>query len=69
MTIPMILLALVVIPLLLTGCRSGGQSAPPAADGRPRRATAAELVAAAQTGVVPDWFSPAEREAVDRIRQ
>ena len=33
-----------------------------------RSATAEQLLAAAQSGVVPDWFSTAERTAVARIK-
>lgn len=36
---------------------------------RPRRATALEILEAAQTGNVPDWFSPQERDAVAKVRQ
>ena len=34
-----------------------------------RRATAMELVEAAKSGAIPDWFNEQERAAVERIRQ
>lgn len=36
---------------------------------RPKRATAQDLIDAANTGVVPDWFNDAERKAVERIKE
>lgn len=40
----------------------------PPVEVRPRRATASELLEAAQTGQVPEWFSAEERRAVEKIR-
>lgn len=36
---------------------------------RPKRATAQELLDAANTGLVPEWFNEAERKAVQRIKE
>jgi len=37
--------------------------------GRSARATAQELVDAADSGIVPEWFSMAEKEAVYKLMQ
>lgn len=69
--------ALAALAIINSGCEKRQQpvsaaveepqhSTPPAG---PRRATAEELLNAAQTGQIPEWFSEAERAAVRRIAQ
>lgn len=64
----------------MSGCGSSNPRFDPAPQGftndpqhgamRPiRRATASELVEAANSGVVPDWFSEQEKAAVERIKR
>ena len=67
-----------VLLVALAGCSGATSRFDPAPVGftndattgslRPRRATASELLDAAQTGVIPEWFSTEERKAVERIR-
>jgi hypothetical protein len=67
-----LLSCLALVMTAIQGCREAPvPMEAPAFVARPSRrvATAIELVDAANTGVVPDWFSPAERAAVERVRR
>lgn len=76
----MVVAALAVLFLVLSSCSGCSPDtrfdpAPPGFTNnsfggvRPRRATALEILEASQTGKVPDWFSPQERDAVAKVRQ
>jgi hypothetical protein len=77
------ILAVVLVSLLVgctkKGAATSGNSAPsqlPTTNGGweipplpPRnRATASDIIEAANSGVVPEWFNDAERKAVERMR-
>ena len=70
---------LTVILVWMQGCADKDRRFDPAPVGftndtqtgalRPKRATAQELLDAANNGVVPEWFNEAERKAVQRIKE
>lgn len=72
-------LPLLLCTLMICGCQPAPLPAPPVISipnptppavgtGR-RRATAIEILTAAQTGVVPTWFDVGETEAVDKLNR
>lgn len=53
----------------MAGCASKSREQLSAEPTRERRATASDLVSAARSGSIPDWFSEAERKAVRRLME